>query len=418
MTQRLDCLRQSKLFTSQLRGRNLAPDTGDFLDKPDPKKNTPKIEDCFKLEEAMNTDRDKFLVWFLVSCPVRKGTLRQLKFSDLKPLNDTDVPYWLRIDAKRLKGSGKGKYKKAKHIGFLHYYAVQKLEAYKAELKAKGIIYNENSPLFMSYKSTKVGSKKGGTLTNIFAIFTDASEKAFKDLTKKRFSPQDFRDVISTVLRDKIKITSNLTKPLTSHTPQGIEAVYESSDDSEDKPNSDLLAVFKSCIPFLVPETIPELKIELNEQKADNEKQQSEIEAMKEQHSKDIDEMKAKFDELVSELKKGAKVMPTEDSSVKYRRIMYTDKNGKEISEENQTEEVKAKLKKANEEDLTEVDKIYLKELLGEVDEVIIYNEEDLTEEMKAKIKKLNEAVPKEIKSKFNDRLKKINDKTAKYDKV
>ena len=83
----------------------------------------------------MTTDRDKFLVWFLESCPVRKGTLRQLKFGDLKPLNDKDVPFWLRVDAKRLKGGGKGKYKKAKHIGFLHYYAVQKFEAYKAELK-------------------------------------------------------------------------------------------------------------------------------------------------------------------------------------------------------------------------------------------------------------------------------------------
>ena len=87
---------------------------------------------------------------------------------------------------------------------------------------------------------------------------------------EKRFSPHDFRDVLSTVLMNpKVKANTNLTKPLTSHCPQGIEATYENPDDSEDKPNSDLLAVFKSCIPFLMPETIPELKIELNQQKAE-----------------------------------------------------------------------------------------------------------------------------------------------------
>jgi hypothetical protein len=291
-----------KSFYDSTRGRSLVPDVGDFIEIPEAKKNTPKVEDCLKLEEAMNTDRDKFLVWFLVSCPVRKGTLRQLRFNDLKPLNDTDVPYWLRIDAKRLKGSGKGKYKKAKHIGFLHYYAVQKLEAYKAELKTKGIIYNEDSPLFMSYKSTKLGSKKGGTLTNIFAIFTDASEKAFKDLTKKRFSPHDFRDILSTVLMNpKVKANTNLTKPLTSHVPTGIEATYENPDDNEDTPNNDLLTVFKSCIPFLVPETIPELKIELNQQKAENQKRITELERQLEEMPTKI---RQQLEALVPEIKK------------------------------------------------------------------------------------------------------------------
>ena len=287
-----------KSFYDSTRGRSLAQDVGEFIEVPEAKKNTPKIEDCLKLEEAMNTDRDKFMVWFLVSCPVRKGTLKQLKFSDLKPLNDKDVPFWLRIDAKRLKGSGKGKYKKAKHIGFLHYYAVQKFEAYKAELKEKSIAYNDNSPLFMSYKSTKIGSKKGGTLTNIFAVFVDASDKAFKG--EKRFSPHDFRDVLSTVLMNpKVKANTNLTKPLTSHCPQGIEATYENPEDSQYNPNSDLLAVFKSCIPFLVPETIPELKIELNQQKAESEQQ---IEGMKTEHKRDMENLTLKLFEMKQEL--------------------------------------------------------------------------------------------------------------------
>jgi len=260
-----------KSFYDSTRGRSLAPDTGEFIEVPEAKKRTPTIQECLDLENAMKCNRDKFLVWFLESCPVRKGTLRQLTFGDLKPLNDKDVPYWLRVEAKRLKGSGKGKYKKAKHVGFLHHYAVLKFEDYKYELKQKGIPFNDDSPLFMSYKTTSQGSKKGLAQAEFFIIFRDASETAWRDLTKKRFSPHDLRDVISTVLRDKVKITSNLTKPLTSHVPTGIEATYEGSD-AEEIPNQDLLEVFKSCIPYLVPETIPELKAELNQQKAETSK--------------------------------------------------------------------------------------------------------------------------------------------------
>ena len=85
----------------------------------------------------MTTQRDKFMLWFLVSCPVRAGTLRKLVWKDLKPLDDAEVPYWINVKSDRLKGQGKGKYKGAKHVGFLHYYAAQKLKAYKLGLKQK-----------------------------------------------------------------------------------------------------------------------------------------------------------------------------------------------------------------------------------------------------------------------------------------
>jgi hypothetical protein len=67
----------------------------------------------------------------------------------LETLNDSQVPYWIYVKSDRLKGQGKGRYKKASHVGFLHTYAVQELEAYKQELKTKGIEDNENSPIFM-----------------------------------------------------------------------------------------------------------------------------------------------------------------------------------------------------------------------------------------------------------------------------
>jgi hypothetical protein len=247
----------------------------------------------------MKCNRDKFMVWFLESCPVRKGTVKQLTFRDLKPLNDKDVPFWLRVDAKRLKGQGKGKYRKAKHIGFLHYYAAQKFEGYKEELKRKGIAFNDDSPLFLSYKNTPSGSRKGLGLVEFFTIFHDSSENAWHDLSKKRFSPHDLRDVISTVLLNpKVKANTNLTKPLTSHVPTGIEATYENPIDLEDTPNQDLFLVFKSCLPYLVPETLPELKAELNEQKEQSQKETANLKILLSAKDSEISEFKQRLQNL------------------------------------------------------------------------------------------------------------------------
>ena len=88
-----------KSFYGSTRGRDLVKDVGENIEVPEAKKRTPTVEDCVKLENAMTYRRDKFLVWFLESCPVRKGTLRKLIWKDLKPLNDKDVPYWISIES-------------------------------------------------------------------------------------------------------------------------------------------------------------------------------------------------------------------------------------------------------------------------------------------------------------------------------
>lgn len=269
----LGVLTAVKSFYSSTRGRDLAKDVGENIEVPEAKKRSPSVEDCIKLENAMTCRRDKFLVWFLESCPVRKGTLRTLKIGDLKPLNDKDVPYWISIESARLKGHGKGKYKGTKHIGFLHSYANEKLEDYKKELKEREISYNEDSPLFMSYYSNPYGSVVGGALRQFNAIFLNASIIAFGDDIKKHFSPHDFRDVISTILENpKVKANVNLAKPLTSHKPSGIEATYANH------PDSDYLELFKMCLPFLIPETVGELKTELNKQKTELEKEKEQNE--------------------------------------------------------------------------------------------------------------------------------------------
>lgn len=195
--------------------RDLAKITGKSIEAPERKQRTPTVDDCVKLEFRMTNARNTFLLLFLESCPTRVGTLKQLTWKDLKPLNDAQVPYWIYVKADRLKGHGKGRYKKAKHVGFLHYYAVQKLEEYKKELEKMGIKYDENSPIFMSYHSNPNGACKGSKMVNFNDAFTDASILAFGDDIKKHFSPHDFRDIISTVLENpKVKANPNLAKPL------------------------------------------------------------------------------------------------------------------------------------------------------------------------------------------------------------
>jgi hypothetical protein len=260
--------------------RDLAKQTGKTIDAPERKQRTPTVDDCVKLESEMANDRNIFLLWFLESCPTRVGTPKQLTWKDLKPLNDKDVPFWIYVKADRLKGHGKGRYKKAKYIGFLHSYAVQKLEAYKQELKEMEINYTEESPIFMTYHTNPHGSKKGSKMVNFNDAFTDASILAFGDDVTKHFSPHDFRDVLSIVLEHpKVKANTNLAKPLTSHKPLGVEASYASHESTEDKPNAELLELFKMCLPFLIPETVGELKAELDEQKTEQQKDKEKLEA-------------------------------------------------------------------------------------------------------------------------------------------
>jgi hypothetical protein len=106
---------------------------------PESKKRCPKAQDILELESGFTYARDKFLCWFIASSPFRLSTLTQLRWRDLKSTNDKEVPFYLLIEAERLKGSGKGKYKGLKQVGFLHGLAVEKLENYKKELERKAM---------------------------------------------------------------------------------------------------------------------------------------------------------------------------------------------------------------------------------------------------------------------------------------
>ncbi len=288
---------------------------------------TPEAKDNWKdlreLEDAMVTERDKAILWFLQSCPVRKGTLKQLKWKDVVATNDPEAPYTIEVDRERLKGGYVG----AWHIGFLHAYAAFRLKKYEDELKQLGIEKTPDSPLFMAYKNAYSKGEngqlierqsKGAQLQRFNKIFDNASLKAWGNLTKrkygdKRFSPHDMRDVLETVMSSPdVSLNENLIKPFLSHVVTDVSKHYAKHDKAE------YLVAFKKALPFIVPKSMATLELEqkknvqkiedsnktiaeqqeqINKQKEEHQKTVKQIEAQLEYSNKTIDEQKAQLDE-------------------------------------------------------------------------------------------------------------------------
>jgi integrase len=268
--------------------RHLQPDTASNIERGEAKKRCPAMNDIIDLDNAMVTQRDKALLWFIASAPFRVGSISKLKWKDLKPTKDNEVPFYLKIEAERLKGSGRGKYKGVKQIGFLHSLAVEKLESYKKELERKGYEINNNSPIFIAYRQK--GKVKPYSPWSIEGMFTDASLKAWHDLETKRFSPHDLRSFVQSQLENKLA-NPNIIKPILGHKPKGVDKHYSEHD------ISDFLEKFKSALPFLMPQSIEELKAETDK----DQRRISELE-------KQVDEMPTKIREelekLLPEIKK------------------------------------------------------------------------------------------------------------------
>ncbi len=258
--------------------RELNNNVGKNLSVPEPEKRTPKMQDIIEMEEAMAYQRDKAILWFLESTPVRHTTLVNLYWRDLKPtseiLNEIRneahgqgkrtveedeklaklVPYYIVLGAERLKGAGKGKYKGVKHIGFLHHYAVEKLEKYKLEIKKFNLEVTPDSPIFFALANNRFNKGKGDRLRGLSYIFSNACSMAWTD-ENKRFSPQDFRDFLQGAL-EKVEVNKNLISPLISHKVKGIDQHYSNHDIDE------FLQVFVKALPLLVPQTVEEVKAE------------------------------------------------------------------------------------------------------------------------------------------------------------
>lgn len=164
------------------------------------------------------------------------------------------LPYYIELGAERLKGAGKGKYKGAKHIGVIHYYAMEKLEKYKLELKKFGLEPNLDSPIFLALGNNCFNYGKGDRLKGISYIFSNACDMAWEDENKK-FSPQDMRDFLQRAL-EKVEVNKNLISPLISYKVKGVDKHYSNHDIGE------FLQVFVKALHLLVPQTVEEVKAE------------------------------------------------------------------------------------------------------------------------------------------------------------
>ena len=256
--------------------RNLNSNVASDIEAPEAKKRTPTIEDIEALDENMTTCRDRALVWFFPSTAVRIETLTKLFKRDLKTTGDSEVPYYMEIEAQRLKGHGVGKYKGLRQVTFVHKLAWQKLEDYFAEAKRKGYNLTDDSPLFIAYKGhfSKIEKKlavkpkkvRAITQSAINQVYDNASLSAWKDLEVKRFSPHDFRDFTQSQL-ENADINANIIAPIMAHkVKNAVDSHYSSHLWQE------LLPKYKQALNYLLPVSVEKLKTETDQLKVENDK--------------------------------------------------------------------------------------------------------------------------------------------------
>jgi integrase len=210
--------------------RNLNSNVASNITKPEPKQRCLEMQDIQDLENAMTCQRDKALLWFFASTAIRIGTVIKLKWKDLQPTQDKEIPYQLVIESARLKGQGKGKYAGVRQISFIHSLAKEKLEEYKIEAERKGYKLTDESPILIAYN--KGGRNLPLMDSAINNLFSDASLVAWHDLEAKRFSPHDFRDFLQSKL-ESAGINANMISPILAHKVKGIDKHYSSHDIDE-----------------------------------------------------------------------------------------------------------------------------------------------------------------------------------------
>jgi integrase len=221
----------------------------------------PTVDDIAAMANATTNPRDEFLIWFLQSTGMRRGTVPQLQFKDLKmivsngetkiePFNpslasqlDSIAPILLQIGSDRLKG----RYKGVQQIAFLHFKAYQTLMSYWKWLRQqKRINVTWGSPLFVNFNNPEQPLGHNG----IHRAIVEACIAAFGE-DKKPYSPHDLRRFHQTSL-EKARLPANWVKKLQAKKLAGEQSPYS-------LPNIlDLHQAFKDAINYFVPTTEPQ----------------------------------------------------------------------------------------------------------------------------------------------------------------
>ena len=114
----------------------------------------------------------------------------------------------------------------------LHAYAAEKLEKYKQDLVKKGITTSPNSNIFVAIGNNPYNKGKGDKLSTLEGIFVEASIGAWHNLEQKRFSAQDFRDVLQSAL-ENANVHPKIAAPLLGYKVKGVAKHYSNHDFGE-----------------------------------------------------------------------------------------------------------------------------------------------------------------------------------------
>jgi seryl-tRNA synthetase len=150
------------------------------------------------------------------------------------------------------------------------------------------------------------------SIENNFGI---ASLRAWHDLEKKRFSPQDFRSFVQTAL-ENAGINPNIIAPVLGHKAHGIDFHYSEHD------ITDLMQKFRTALPYLLPESIENLKAETQKEIAEEKKKVNNLEydnnslkkevnkftSEKETMKKEIGSLQKRVDDIAFSLQKQSQI--------------------------------------------------------------------------------------------------------------
>jgi integrase len=222
------------------------------FDKPSPRERTPTLEDIMELDNVATTQRDKALLWLLTTAPFRESTITKLKWSDFKETSDKELPIIVNIEDKRLKGSGKGKYRGIKQICFVNHFVCDKITRYIKEAEAKGYTFKHEDPVFIGYRGENGNGKGNGDKLKplsdsaIRYTFQQMSLNAWHDLESKRYSPHDFRRFAETMM-EKARVNPNWINITMGHKVKGVKQHYSQPSLEE------LKEQFKDVLPYIIP---------------------------------------------------------------------------------------------------------------------------------------------------------------------
>jgi len=246
--------------------KDLPKKSGRITVAPVKEKRKPTIEQLVRMTQGQNY-RDRAMIWFKYSAPVRKTTLIYLQFKDLKETNDDALPIMVHVKPNKMKGQYASQY------AFLHRTAYEALTDYlewrrragetirvEGRTKRIGEKLTQDSFVFRSHRQLNGTRAKQRKAKGIPLEQLDDSmvEQIFKNACEGKgfvFSPDDSRDFVNDGMR-KAKVDKDWREIILGHKVSATAYTAVQS--------GELLEAFKDALPYISPkpDITPKIKPE------------------------------------------------------------------------------------------------------------------------------------------------------------